>query len=44
MAPIVAIYSKGSANVPVYIAAALFVIASLLMVTLQVESRGRTAL
>ncbi|KAK0551807.1 hypothetical protein OC845_001992 [Tilletia horrida] len=44
MAPIIAIYSKGSANVPVYVSAALFVVAALLMVTLQVESRGRTAL
>ena len=44
MAPIISIYSTSTANVPVYISAALFIIASLFMVTLQVESQGRSAL
>ncbi|KDN42608.1 MFS general substrate transporter [Tilletiaria anomala UBC 951] len=45
MAPIIAIYgSANNPNVPVYVSAALFVLAGLLMVTLQIESQGKTAL
>lgn len=44
MAPIIAIYATGSANVPVYVAASLFLVAGLLMITLRIESQGKTAL
>ncbi len=44
MAPIIAIYATGNVNVPVYVAAGLFLAAGLLMLTLQVESRGKNAL
>ncbi|CAD6923779.1 unnamed protein product [Tilletia laevis] len=44
MAPIIRIYAAGTVFVPVYVSASLFVIAAVLMCTLQVESRGRTAL
>jgi len=43
MAPIIAVYSA-SATAPVYAAASLFLAAGLLMLTLPIESRGKTAL
>ncbi|KAK0518631.1 hypothetical protein OC835_007779 [Tilletia horrida] len=44
MAPIIAIYGAATTIFPVYVAASLFIVASLFMCTLQVESQGRTAL
>lgn len=42
LAPIIGIYSKGSA--PIYVSASLFIISAVLMCTLQVESQGKSAL
>lgn len=47
MAPIIYIYSgtsKSEAQIPIYVAAALFIVSALLMLTLRVETNKRTAL
>lgn len=45
MAPIIAIYAPSSQpNTPIYVSASLFIIAAVLMCTLQIESQGRSAL
>jgi len=44
MAPIIAIYATASANGPVFVAAALFLVSSVAMILLPIETAGKAAL
>ena len=44
LAPIISAYSPSDTNVPIYVSASLFIAASLLMILLPYESRGKASL